>query len=149
MGKKWAVVIHSFLSVLFLYRECSAATWSSSIWWMGARFIDRGSLRLWQSKIDFKYVFFYKRASSVCSFANMTACRKPERRSREASRARQHRHGGHKREDKVDLENQLLSSSSSRSPRRHKHRSHEQKRGKEATSRSQRSPERKAVAQAS
>ncbi|KAF4072986.1 hypothetical protein AMELA_G00253820 [Ameiurus melas] len=80
-----------------------------------------------------------------------TVVKKHDRRPREERRARHHRHGHdrHKKEDTLDLENQLLSSSPIRSPRIHKHRSHEQKHVKEATSRSHRSPERKPVAQAS
>ncbi|KAB5522413.1 hypothetical protein PHYPO_G00159260 [Pangasianodon hypophthalmus] len=80
-----------------------------------------------------------------------TVVRKSDRQSREAKHAKHHRHGHdrHKKEDKLDVENQLLSSSPTRSPRRHKHRSHEQKHVKEATSRSHRSPERKAMTKAS
>ncbi|KAI5089237.1 P2X purinoceptor 5 [Silurus meridionalis] len=80
-----------------------------------------------------------------------TVAKKPERRSKGTNHTRRHRHGHdrHKKEDHPDVENQLLESSPSRSPRRHKHRSHELKEVKEATSRSHRSPERKATGQAS
>ncbi|XP_060769093.1 P2X purinoceptor 5 [Neoarius graeffei] len=65
----------------------------------------------------------------------------------DAQRRRHHRHG-HKKQDKLDVEGQLLSSPN-RSPRKHKHHNHEQKRIKEATSKSHHSPERKAAVQAS
>ncbi|TSL28152.1 P2X purinoceptor 5 [Bagarius yarrelli] len=79
-----------------------------------------------------------------------TVAEKPKGRSREA-RHRGHRQHGHKKEDKLDVENQLLSSSQSRSPRKHKHhhRRHEDKHVKTTTSRSHRSPDRKHGAQAS
>ncbi|KAM9441381.1 P2X purinoceptor 5 isoform 2-T2 [Clarias gariepinus] len=76
---------------------------------------------------------------------------KPDLRSRDKTRKRHHRHGHdrHKKEDNPDVENQLLSSSPTRSPRKHKHRNHEQKQVKDATSKSHLSPERKDAAQAS
>ncbi|KAK3508825.1 hypothetical protein QTP70_009607 [Hemibagrus guttatus] len=74
-----------------------------------------------------------------------TVADKPGRRPKEARHKGHNRHN-HKKNDKLDVENQLLPSSMTRSARKHKHRRHEQKHVKDVTSTSNRSPDKEAVA---